>query len=133
MVFAGAIIGTLFGSKGSLFIREKGTAPYYFKKGTGEQMPLGFALRVNDFTLTYYDTGMPKEFRSDLTVIDGGREVLHKSIVVNDPLDYKGYTFYQASYQAEDDYWITVQNQNTGARDIFLATPGRELKWHSAL
>ncbi len=113
-------------------IRENSTVPYYFDRGSNAQQQLGFAIRVNDFSLTYYDTGAPKEFRSDLTVIDGGQEVLHKSIVVNDPLDYKGYTFYQSSYQADEDYWISVQNQNTGERKNFMARPGVELKWQEA-
>jgi len=132
VIFAGAIIGTLFGSKGSIMVREKSIVPYYYEYGTQQQKPLGFDLRVNDFELTYYETGAPKEFRSDLTVIDNGQEVLHKSIVVNDPLDYKGFTFYQSSYQAYDEYWVTVQNQNTGARQTFLARPGVELKWREA-
>jgi len=132
VIFAGAIIGTLFGVKGSIMIREKSIVPYFFNYADGKQKPLGFDIQVNDFTLTYYDTGAPKEFRSDLTVIDNGQEVLHKSIVVNDPLNYKGYTFYQASYQANDDYWITVQNQNTGERKLFLVSPGVEQKWQEA-
>jgi cytochrome c biogenesis protein len=100
VIFTGAIIGALFGSKGSIMAREKSTVPFYFSYGSGERIPLGFELRVNDFSLTYYDNGAPKEYRSDLTVIDNGQEVLNKSIVVNDPLSYKGFTFYQSSYQA---------------------------------
>ena len=68
VIFAGAIIGTLFGSKGSLMIPEKSTVPYFYDRSDGRQKPLGFEIRVNDFSLTYYDTGAPKEFRSDLTV-----------------------------------------------------------------
>jgi len=33
---------------------------------------------------------MPKEFQSELVVIENGREVLTKVIEVNDPLTYKG-------------------------------------------
>lgn len=132
VIFAGAIIGTLFGAKGSIMIREKSVTSSYYKRSDSSRQPLGFELRVDDFSLTYYDTGAPKEFRSDLTVLENGREVLTKSIVVNDPLDYKGYTFYQASYQGHDDYWVTIQNQNTGDRRIFLARPGVELKWNEA-
>jgi cytochrome c biogenesis protein len=41
---------------------------------------------------------MPKEYRSWLTIFKDGREVLKKTISVNDPLTYQGITFYQASY-----------------------------------
>lgn len=132
VIFVGAIIGSLYGRKGSVMIPEKSSVPFFYKYGSSNRQPLNFAVRLNDFNLTYYDTGMPKEFRSDLTVIDEGREVLHKSIVVNDPLEYKGYTFYQASYRALEDYWVTIQNQNTGQREIFQARPGVELKWKDA-
>jgi len=132
VIFVGAIIGTFFGSKGSLMIREKSISSSFFKFSDNLPQPLGFAIRVDDFSLTYYDTGAPKEFRSELAILENGQEVLRKSIVVNDPLSYKGYTFYQSSYQAYDDYWITIQNQNTGARETFLAQPGKEIKWQAA-
>jgi cytochrome c biogenesis protein len=132
VIFLGAIIGILFGAKGSIMMREKSTTSYYYDRATSERTPLGFDLRVDDFSLTYYDTGTPKEFRSDLTVFENGQEVLKKAIVVNDPLDHKGYTFYQSSYQAYDEYWVTIQNQNTGARETFLAKPGVEIKWRQA-
>ena len=132
VIFAGAIIGSFFGHKGSIMAREGSTFSQFFLFPDNVSQPLDFQIRVNDFELTYYDTGAPKEYRSDLTVIENGQEVLHKSIVVNDPLDYKGYTFYQASYQAVDEYWITIQNQNTGQRQAFQARPGTELKWREA-
>jgi len=31
-----------------------------------------------------------------------------------------------------ESYWITIQNQNTGERQIFQARPGAELKWREA-
>jgi cytochrome c biogenesis protein len=132
VIFAVAIIGSFLGENGSIMAREKSMISFYFDRNTSERVPFDFEIRVDDFNLTHYDTGAPKEFRSDLTVIDGGQEVLHKSIVVNDPLNYKGYTFYQSSYQAGEDYWISVQNQNTGERKKFMARPGVELKWQEA-
>jgi cytochrome c biogenesis protein len=42
--------------------------------------------------------GMPKRYWSKLTVLENGREVLHKEIAVNEPLVYKGIRFYQADY-----------------------------------
>ena len=55
-------------------------------------------VRCDKFEVSFYDTGAPKEFRSDLAIIDKGREVLKDSIIVNDPLTYEGITFYQANY-----------------------------------
>ena len=62
--------------------------------------PFGFTVRCDQFNIDYYgDTDMPKAYKSKLTVIDGGKEVLTKWIEVNDPLKYKGVTFYQSSYE----------------------------------
>src|SRR5205085_11433311 len=45
-----------------------------------------------------YKDGSPKKWWSKLAVVDNGREVLRKEIVVNDPLVYRGVRFYQASF-----------------------------------
>ncbi|MGB9715159.1 MAG: cytochrome c biogenesis protein ResB [Thermodesulfovibrionales bacterium] len=61
--------------------------------------PLGFGIRCDDFDVEFYEnSNTPKEFKSWLTIIEDGKEVVKKSIEVNDPLKYKGITFYQASY-----------------------------------
>lgn len=61
--------------------------------------PLGFGIRCDDFDVEFYEnSNTPREFKSWLTIIDDGKEVVKKSIEVNDPLSYKGTTFYQASY-----------------------------------
>lgn len=62
-------------------------------------LPLGFSLRCDNFFVDFYGrSNMPKEYRSWLTVIKDGKEVLKKTIEVNDPLTYNGVTFYQSSY-----------------------------------
>jgi cytochrome c biogenesis protein len=100
VILIGALIGVRFGSKGYVNILE-GTSvdSVGSREGRNVQIPLGFSVRCDKFTLEYYaGTQRPKAYRSDLVVIDGGQEVVRKSIVVNDPLNYKGFTFYQSSY-----------------------------------
>lgn len=47
-------------------------------------------LRVNSFDVKYRDDGSVDQFVSDLSVLDGqGRELMRKSISVNDPLRYQ--------------------------------------------
>lgn len=61
--------------------------------------PLGFNLRCDNFIVDFYgQSGMPKEFSSDLVVIKDGKEVMKKTIEVNAPLKYNGIYFYQSSY-----------------------------------
>jgi cytochrome c biogenesis protein len=46
----------------------------------------------------FYDTGAPKEFRSDVSILEQGRVVKQAAIRVNDPLTHQGITFYQSTY-----------------------------------
>ena len=45
------------------------------------------------------------DFRSVVSIIDRGNTVATKTIRVNDPLRYKGYSFYQARYNPLDLHW----------------------------
>ena len=50
-----------------------------------------------------YPDGSPRQYWSQLTVLENGREVARKKIYVNDPLTYKGVRFFQASYSSTGD------------------------------
>nr|AKF43182.1 cytochrome c biogenesis protein [Pelargonium incrassatum] len=56
-------------------------------------------VHVNKFYMTYYDSGEVSQFYSDLSLYDiDGKEVLRKTISVNDPLRYGGITVYQTDW-----------------------------------
>lgn len=98
VILAGAIIGLKFGFNASLNLPEGQTSSVAYKD-RGTEVPLGFEVRCDNFDVEYYgESDMPKAYRSWLTVLDGGKEVVKKVISVNDPLTYKGITFYQASF-----------------------------------
>ena len=98
IILAGAVIGVFFGFKGHLNLPEGSVSDVAYTN-SGKTVPLGFDIKCNNFDVEFYGrSDMPKEYRSWLTVIKNGREVLKKSIVVNDPLTYEGITFYQANY-----------------------------------
>ncbi len=122
VIFTGALIGKFYGYKASVMIPEgRSTDVVYKSSDDHPPIPLGFTLKCNDFKLTYYDTGMPKEFRSDLSVLKNGKELLSKSIVVNDPLQFGGLTFYQSSYQAIDgQFTATLVNESSQAKQKFI-------------
>ncbi len=98
IIFIGAIIGNVFGFKGYANIVEGESASVIPTRGGTTKVDLGFAVRCNKFWVDYYPNGQPKEYSSDLSIIENGKEVLRKRIEVNDPLQYKGVWFYQASY-----------------------------------
>jgi cytochrome c biogenesis protein len=64
----------------------------------GQPMPLGFALRLDKFSVSFYKEGMPSEYRSDVVFLDQGKEAMKAILKVNDPAEFKGVDFYQSSY-----------------------------------
>jgi cytochrome c biogenesis protein len=98
LIFIGAIIGARFGFGGFLNVPEGGGSSVIYTAGGGT-IPLGFIIKCNNYKTTYYyGTDSPQDFKSELVIVDNGREVLTKQIEVNSPLTYKGITFYQSSY-----------------------------------
>ncbi len=114
VIFIGGIIGSLFGFNGYVNIVE-GTSVSAIDGRNGKKIPLGFELRCDEFSATFYDTGVPKEFKSILTVLENGKPVkdfTNARIVVNDPLQYKGITFYQSSYGNAGNYFFELTDIN---------------------
>jgi cytochrome c biogenesis protein len=98
ILLVGALAGSYLGFKGTMNLIEGQTSDEVMLAGGESVRDLPFALRCDKFEVSFYDTGAPKEFKSDLTIIQNDREVLKQSVVVNDPLTFEGITFYQASY-----------------------------------
>jgi cytochrome c biogenesis protein len=97
VIFIGAMTGSLIGFKGYVNINEN-EAISSVPTRKGESKKLDFSLKCNSFQVDFYQNGAPKDYRSDLSVIKDGKEVIRKTIRVNDPLTYEGITFYQSSY-----------------------------------
>ncbi len=111
IIFAGALYGSFTGFKGRVMLLEGESTDHAINMdshGNVKKIPLGFKVRCDKFVVDFYPNGAPKLFKSDLTIIDSGKEVLKKSILVNDPLTYKGITFYQSSYQSVPDLKIKI-------------------------
>lgn len=101
LILLGAVVGMKFGFNGNLNLLE-GTSSRVAYGNNGQEIPLGFELRCDEFDVNFYpDSDRPKEYKSWLTVMESGKEVMKKEIEVNSPLTYNGITFYQASYGFE--------------------------------
>lgn len=130
VIFAGAIIGTIAGFKGSVMIPEGSSTNKIYEFGTSKAIDLGFEVRCDSFSLSYYDNGMPKEYRSDLTVIDpAAGPNFSKSIIVNDPLDHNGITFYQSSYRALQGYKVVINDKKNNRQQSFQVPFGQKVNW----
>ena len=57
-----------------------------------------FQVRLDKFETEYYPQGGVKDWKSTVSVIESGAPVLTRVIEVNEPLTYKGISFYQQSY-----------------------------------
>lgn len=112
VIFIGAIIGSVFGYKGFVNIPE-GESVGKVMSRSEKEIDLGFAVRCEKFSVSHYPNGAPKEFKSILTVLENGRPVAgydRVPVIVNDPLNYKGITFYQSSYGKYGEHEFTVSD-----------------------
>ena len=99
IIFAGAIIDGLWGFKGFVSLTPGSRIQSAEAMTTGGAAhDLGFTLRCDGVGMERYTDGSPKQYWSLLAVEDKGREVIRKTIYVNDPLTYQGVRFFQASY-----------------------------------
>jgi cytochrome c biogenesis protein len=132
VIFIGAIIGSLLGFKGFVNILE-GQGITSVQTHTGKQILLGYELFLEKFDVTFYNTGAPKEFKSTLTVLENGKPVSSHTkvkVIVNDPLTFKGITFYQSSYgQANEssEHYISMTPRSGGTTEKFAIREGGQI------
>lgn len=127
MIFAGGIVDALYGYRGSLMLTTGETSNMITvrqKGGMEKKTPLPFSIRCDAAGQENYADGSPKRWWSDLVVVEKGRDIEHKQIVVNDPLTYHGIRFYQASFGASskiDHLQLRATPLNGEAQTITLA------------
>uniref|UniRef100_UPI0026F076B2 cytochrome c biogenesis protein ResB n=1 Tax=Malonomonas rubra TaxID=57040 RepID=UPI0026F076B2 len=131
IVMAGAIIGNIWGYKAYVNIVEGTSIKQVWSRNGQTPIELGFEVRCDDFDVSYYpNSRRPKDYNSDLTVLENGQEIMRKRIEVNDPLTYKGITFYQSSYgpAGNASFKVTVTENATGKVMNFNTRQGEHIK-----
>jgi cytochrome c biogenesis protein len=138
-IMGGAILTTNTGIDGMMMIQEGRNARMVRVYGPG-RLPyfhdLGFEVRCNDFRLKTFVDGAPMEFESDLAVYDPNalvNPVVSKTIQVNDPLEYKGYYFYQASYNPIPGDQMVQLDVGPRCGDPQCTTRGKRLTYTAAI
>jgi cytochrome c biogenesis protein len=124
VIFLGAIVSALYGFEGAANIPsgEAVDTLIVFKEGKASNLRpapgglinekmLGFRIRARDFRVKFYEDypGRPKAFITRLQVLEDGVPMKEQRITVNDPLEYNGVRFYQASYGRLNDYEIQLR------------------------
>ena len=97
-LLAGGLMGSFWGFDGEVNIPEGQTVQKIRLSNSGQSIQLPFEIRCDKFSVSFYDSGVPSEYRSTLTILEKGMPVLTRDIIVNDPLRYKGVNLFQSSY-----------------------------------
>ncbi len=117
VIVLGAAFGTMFGFEGYV---EVAKGQYFTKVYTkdNQEKDLGFSVHCDDFQIKYYDNGMPKEYRSDLSFIVNNKVVKKASIIVNHPAKFMGIRFYQSNYRDYPEASIRIKKNPDGIKTV---------------
>ncbi len=137
LIFLGAVIGSSYGFRASVFIAEGEAVDTVYSLDDRTPIPLGFSLHCSSFQIEFYPpsihSAMPKEYTSRLAVLKDGETAAAKTIEVNSPLTYQGITFYQSSFQPLEDFFISIEADKKDGRNrakrIFAASFRQEIEW----
>ncbi len=120
LLLLGFFIGALFGFEGFVTIPEGESVKEVPLTKRNQVYKLGFEVKCEKFGVEFYEDGSPKEYKSDLTIIKNGKKVLEKSIVVNDPLRYKGINFFQSSYGIIAPKSVTLSLTSSDSQMVYF-------------
>ncbi len=121
VVICGFVYGQLRGINAYVQIPEGETvslAPII----SGYQLDQDLSIRCEDFSVEYYDSGMPREFRSEVAFIDSGTVLKRGTLLVNHPVSFQGIRYYQAHYERLPRAVLNVDD--AGQARTITARPG---------
>lgn len=101
VILFGAVLGVFSGYmiQEIIPVRELFHLQHIVNSGPLSYVPQDFEGYIKDFKIAYDDEGSIDQFYSDLSILDtNGTQIDHKTIYVNEPLRYKGITFYQTDW-----------------------------------
>jgi ABC-type transport system involved in cytochrome c biogenesis permease subunit len=105
VILAGALMTWRFSVEGHLPLWEGESAREFVRDAAGgheSHTPLPFGIRLDAFEMDLYPgTQRPAMYRSRVTVLDGAGAGRPAVIEMNRPLAYRGYRFFQSSYNMD--------------------------------
>lgn len=116
LMIGGGLIGSIFGFDGHVSIPVgESRRVISLNFGEGEQ-ELPFSIQCNDFSVTHYESGLPKEYRSNLSIVREDQVLLTKDIRVNAPLSFEGINIYQSSWGSnpKNNFTLTFTEADGG-------------------
>jgi len=122
LIFCGGIIDGIFGYNGFMQL-QRGQQVSQIELRNGAKKTLPFSIKCYGAGQENYADGSPKKWWSKLAVVEDGKEIQTKEIVVNDPLVHRGLRFYQASFGMTgnlDGLKLLATPENGTGREITL-------------
>lgn len=121
IIFIGAFTSFLFSEEGILHLREGETSNQIAVRSADNNTSihtLPFSVELKKFTLTRYPgSSSPSSYESEVVVhVDG--KTRPEQIFMNNVLDVKGYRFFQASYDPDEQGTILSVNRDVAGRNI---------------
>jgi cytochrome c biogenesis protein len=105
ILILGALISSLWGIDGYVDIGEGETVETITIKGKeGKVWRLPFQLHLDRFDVEFYENGMPRQYKSYLSVLKGNSLINRGTVLVNHPMKVDGFNLYQASYAQKPDF-----------------------------
>ena len=113
LILLGALMTALLKTEGRMPIPEGQASNVLLQQAPGDatrQVTLPFSIRLDAFELDVYPgTRRPAMFRSRVQVLDARRGPPQPAVIeMNKPLDYGGFSFFQSSYQIDQDRRLTI-------------------------
>lgn len=101
VILGGAFVTWLTGRQGTLHLRLGEAPAAVYLDSDGREQPLPFTVRLDRFYIDYYPgTRAPLDFVSCVTLADEGQS-RSETIAMNRIARYRGYRFYQSSYDSD--------------------------------
>ena len=120
VILAGALVSHLSGEEGMVHIREGETTDQLMVRDGSRTLlrTLPFSLELIRFDLHRYPgSSSPSSYESELRVhVDG--QTYEKKVFMNNVLDVKGYRFYQASFDPDEQGTILSANRDGYGRAV---------------
>ncbi len=133
IILLGALITRVNGTTGMIHLRENVEGNTFISEGSLQNIDLPFSLKLKSFQVEYYPGTMsPSNYVSIVNVVDkDDNKTFETKISMNNILKYKGYRFYQSSF--DEDLQGTILSVNHDSTGIGVTYLGYFLLFFSML
>lgn len=93
----------------------------------------GFSVQLNRFDVSWHPNGVPKDFVSDVTILEGDRVVRGERIRVNEPVSYRGVALYQLAWGWAPRIEVLRNGKVLSDANVIFLQDQQTQNWHGVL